>query len=422
MPQENCPLLIELVTILSDELAEERVGLKKLVYTLIASAAVAAFSAENETEANTHKVGSGESLWKIANKYNLTLDELKKMNQLQSDVIYANQVLKVGKTASVNAVNTAPAQSIYQVKPGDTLSAIAAKHKTTVSHLMTLNQLTGHHIFAGQTLKVSGSSVQIRTVRTSTSAASSNYTVKPGDTLSKIAIEHGISLSKLMDLNQLKGHIIHAGQQLSLKAAASVPSAEAKLVKNVDASGEYTVKPGDTLSKIALLHNMSLADLKSFNQLSGTNIYAGQKLYLSAPKQPSQPEKVSTPVHTSDGAKSVKVLIETAVSLAGTPYVWGGATPEGFDCSGFIYYVYQQAGFDIARVNAEGLHARSYEVAVPQIGDIVFFENTYKPGISHAGIYIGNNQFIHAGDNGVMISSLENSYWKSKFESVKRFY
>ncbi|XKE69228.1 C40 family peptidase [Jeotgalibacillus malaysiensis] len=115
-------------------------------------------------------------------------------------------------------------------------------------------------------------------------------------------------------------------------------------------------------------------------------------------------------------------MIQEAQSHLGTPYVWGGSVPGGFDCSGFIYYVYNKAGFSTARTNAEGQHARSYEVSNPQVGDLVFFGNTYKKGISHVGIYLGGNQFIHAGDNGVEISSLNNSYWQSKFESFKRFY
>ena len=95
---------------------------------------------------------------------------------------------------------------------------------------------------------------------------------------------------------------------------------------------------------------------------------------------------------------------------------------RGFDCSGFIYYVYNQAGVSIPRTNAKGFDARSYEVSKPQVGDLVFFKNTYTAGISHVGIYIGNNQFLHAGGDRVQVTSLSDSYWSKHFDSFKRLY
>ncbi|MDZ5712758.1 C40 family peptidase [Jeotgalibacillus haloalkalitolerans] len=114
--------------------------------------------------------------------------------------------------------------------------------------------------------------------------------------------------------------------------------------------------------------------------------------------------------------------MDIAMKQLGVPYVWGGSTPDGFDCSGFVYYVFRETGLEISRTNAEDQHARSYYVNPPQAGDLVFFENTYKTGISHVGIYIGNDQFIHANDgDGVQITSLTNSYWQSKLEGFRRF-
>ena len=91
--------------------------------------------------------------------------------------------------------------------------------------------------------------------------------------------------------------------------------------------------------------------------------------------------------------------------------------------SGHRARIVKEAGAkSVKRLSSEGYYSRSYYVNSPQPGDLVFFENAYKKGISHLGIYIGNNEFIHAGDNGVQVTSLSNSYWKSKFDGFKRFY
>lgn len=113
-------------------------------------------------------------------------------------------------------------------------------------------------------------------------------------------------------------------------------------------------------------------------------------------------------------------LITTASSLKGTPYVWGGTTPAGFDCSGFIQYVFNQYGKKLPRTTKE-LFNQGQSVSTLQAGDIVFF-TTYRSGPSHAGIYIGDRQFIHSGSsNGVTHASLDSSYWSKRYLGARRF-
>ncbi|WP_281281409.1 C40 family peptidase [Pseudalkalibacillus caeni] len=113
-----------------------------------------------------------------------------------------------------------------------------------------------------------------------------------------------------------------------------------------------------------------------------------------------------------------KKLIETAKKYKGVPYLWGGTTPEGFDCSGFIQQVFEENGVKVPRT-AESIWESGKTIKAPNVGDLVFFE-TYKPGPSHLGIYAGNNQFIHAGSShGVEVSSMDNPYWAPRYIGAK---
>lgn len=117
-----------------------------------------------------------------------------------------------------------------------------------------------------------------------------------------------------------------------------------------------------------------------------------------------------------------KQIIATAKQYIGVPYVWGGTSPNGFDCSGLVYYVFRQHGITLNRTAAtQYQHGTYVSKADLQAGDLVFFQNTYKSGISHVGIYIGGGQFIHASSSaGVTISYLSNSYWSGHYYGARR--
>lgn len=113
-------------------------------------------------------------------------------------------------------------------------------------------------------------------------------------------------------------------------------------------------------------------------------------------------------------------VIEEARNHLGSPYVWGGTSPSGFDCSGFIQFVYNQNNKTIPRTVNEIWNFAS-PVNSPAIGDLVFFE-TYQAGPSHLGIYLGNGDFIHAGSStGVTVSNMkETDYWQTRYIGSKR--
>lgn len=126
------------------------------------------------------------------------------------------------------------------------------------------------------------------------------------------------------------------------------------------------------------------------------------------------------PSNTSRG----QAMVNVAMRYLGYPYAWGGASPGGFDCSGFTSYVAGSAlGVSMGRtVDSQigaGVRVSSDNL---QPGDLVFFVNTYKPGLSHVGIYIGGGQMVHAGSErtGVTISNIWDSYWGPKFYGARR--
>ena len=108
-------------------------------------------------------------------------------------------------------------------------------------------------------------------------------------------------------------------------------------------------------------------------------------------------------------------IYEEAKKYVGTPYVWGGSTPEtGFDCSGYVCWVYNQNGYDVGRTTANGLWQKSQHISEAEAkpGDLVFFKGTYDtPGMSHTGIYLGNGMMVSAGDP-IKYANIHSSYWE----------
>ena len=127
---------------------------------------------------------------------------------------------------------------------------------------------------------------------------------------------------------------------------------------------------------------------------------------------------------SSSGLTGEKIVAK-AKKYLGTPYVWNSTDPDvGFDCSGFVYYVYNSLGYKMPRTQSK-MYAQGTPVSKKNLqpGDVVFFQNTYKEGISHCGIYVGDSKFIHASSSGdvVKISSLDTNYYIEHYYGAARF-
>lgn len=203
---------------------------------------------------NYYIVKAGDSLWAIANKYGLTVDKLKELNNLSSNNLSIGQKLLMKDTSSSEDVGI-----YYTVKSGDTLYGIANKYNLSVDELKKMNNLTSNNLSIGQKLLVGGTGEEFESDEYDT------YIVKSGDNLYAIARKYSTTVDELKRINNLSSNLLSIGQKLL------VPKIGGKT---------YVVKAGDTLYKIAQENGTSVTDIINLNELTTTNLSIGQVIYL----------------------------------------------------------------------------------------------------------------------------------------------
>ncbi|MDO3661860.1 LysM peptidoglycan-binding domain-containing protein [Bacillus sp. C28GYM-DRY-1] len=394
-------------------------------------------STTKKSGSSVYTVKSGDSLWLIANEYKMTVQELKKLNGLSSDMIRAGQKLKVAGTVSSsssassstkNSSNKSSSSSsstgTYKVQLGDSLWKIANKVNMSVAELKVLNNLKSDTIYVNQILKTksSGSNTSSKDTSSNSShtSATKTYTVKSGDSLWKIANNYNLTVQQIRNSNNLKSDMLYVGQVLKLTDQASTgtsPSSSSSSNASSSTTTTYTVKSGDSLWVIAQKFNVTAQQIREKNNLKTDVLQIGQKLVITGKASSSSSGSSS---NTSSTSAKINTMIAAAKEQLGVPYRWGGTTPAGFDCSGFIYYALNKVT-SVSRLTAAGYWNTMKSVSQPAVGDFVFF-TTYKAGPSHVGIYLGNGEFINANDSGVVISSMNNSYWKQRYLGAKRYF
>jgi cell wall-associated NlpC family hydrolase len=185
---------------------------------------------------------------------------------------------------------------------------------------------------------------------------------------------------------------------------------------SASSANQYIATDADTLWTISQKFNISISTLQAANpQADPNNIYKG--IVINLPNSVSQTQQ--------SWSSKADAIIALGMKQLGTPYVFGGDTPgEAFDCSGFVQYVFNQNGFDLlhsaALISQMGVAVDKSNL---RKGDLVFLQGTYKSGVSHVGIYLGNNKMLHAGTMGtreVKISTLfgtpyyDEHYWGAR--------
>lgn len=267
--------------------------------------------AHNVSANSTYQVKSGDTLSRIASANRTSVNALKNLNHISNiNLIYPGQILQLSGGSSTPAKSTQSTTSsnnrVYVVKSGDTASAVAAKNGISLSQLQNFNHLANINlIYVGQKLIVgSGATTQSNnqtqskpatTTTNTTASSSSTYRVVSGDTMSAIASRHGMSLTALLNLNNMRAsQIIYVGQTIKVSGSqstntnnqASQQSSTSQNTNKQTITGSYTVKSGDTLYHIASQTGTSINTLLSVNGLQLTSIiYPGQVLKLSGTTQ-----------------------------------------------------------------------------------------------------------------------------------------
>jgi len=290
------------------------------------------------TSATTYKVKKGDSLYSIARKFNVSVNDIYETNGLAKTALRINQVLRLPENAKVH-------------KPAVIVKAGAE----------------------------SGIKAEPR-------IKSAYYTIKKGDTIGTIARKTGVSQKQILSYNNIRANRLRIGQRLIVTKKAMPETDE------TDDSDELT-----------------LSDEEDGGITEGVD--------LAEPQQKNEEELLG--IWTSPDER--RLLIKVATGFLGAPYRLGGSTVRGIDCSAFVRKMYEFFDITLPRTAREqstvGVVVDKEELVE---GDLVFFR-TRRP-VGHVGIYMGNNEFVHASSRGrvVRIDSLQTPYFQKRFVRAVR--
>jgi cell wall-associated NlpC family hydrolase/nucleoid-associated protein YgaU len=426
-------------------------------------------------------VETGETLGHLAERYGAQVEDVALANALSTDpdqVVPYERVVVPGQETAQRAIgvarrqdaNEAPSASdtevdtaaiakptalTYEVQDGDTVAQLSAQFGVTIWTILTANNLADPDLIRpGMRLKV----MPVNGVE---------HEIQPGESLSDIASFYHVDLGPLIDFNGLSDpDSLRVGSRLTIPGAermqpayslgagttvASVPAPVAAASSATSGASRPTsvaaAQRPAAQSTLAQARPPAVAQAAAPKPVAAAQAAAKPQAPAAAAKptvaqaapKPAAPAQaaakpqasntvvaaaVSVPRAISGGAGGGAV-VSAAMKYLGARYVFGGTSPAGFDCSGFVWYVHKALGKNVSR-GLWGQLNGGPRIPLNQLqpGDTVFFANTYMPGLSHAGIYIGGGRFVHASDesSGVKISSLSDSYWGPRYIGASRLY
>lgn len=216
---------------------------------------------------DTYTVQKGDSLWSIAKRFNVGVDEIKSANNLTSNLINVGQKLVIPGAAPSDQTNVT-----YVVQKGDSLWSIANANNTTVDEIANLNDLDTNTIYVGQILQIPNSG-DLQENPSSTS--DTVYVVKSGDTLYSIALRYDTTPNAIINKNNLTSSVLTIGQQLIIPADPESTGEDDMTTNNT-----YVVQNGDSLYSISRMYGISVDDIKNANNLTSNILTIGQVLTI----------------------------------------------------------------------------------------------------------------------------------------------
>ncbi|MFT8821388.1 MAG: LysM peptidoglycan-binding domain-containing protein [Liquorilactobacillus nagelii] len=415
--------------------------MKKTTKTIIAGTVGAAglflASTANASASTTVKVAKNDTVWGLAKKYNVSIDSIESTNHIStsSHLILQNQSLTIpDKSSNTTKTNTdSNNTSSVTVNSGDSLWTIAQKYGTTVANLQKLNGFSDSEtlITVGQNLKVSGTATITATQTTKTATTTSQvtvsanhvtYTVKSGDSLYTIAQEYGISVDSLRSSNNLSS-VLLPGQTLTINDPTKTPATTATTSTATDTSSAATTTSTQAASSSASSQATATSSSTQAAASSSTQTTAASSssaaTTTNSTSQATQSTQATTTTSsqtatTSTASVSASSVISYAEQFVGVPYVSGGTSPSGFDCSGFVQYVYAHFGVSLPRTSEnQSTIGSAVSVSSAQPGDLLFWGG--QGSAWHVGIYVGGSSYIAAPTTGQSVAVKSFQYFQPSF-------
>lgn len=442
---------------------------KKLLVGTVGAAGLFLATTATANADTTHKVAKNDTVWDLSQKYGVSIQAIEALNNIDqnSHLIVTGQTLKVpAKDAQVSENNNTTQAadkkadtentSDVTVKAGDTLWTLAQQYNTSVEKLRELNGLAAdaYLIHPGNVLKVNGTvqatqhpaqteqpvqqqdqaqteqpvvqqeatQEQAQEPQLVVSANHTTHTVQAGESLYSIAQAYGVTVDSLRAANNL-GATLLVGQTLTINDPAKDPAQEAAAQQAAQeqaaaqAQQEAAAQQAAQEQAAAAQAQQQAAAQQQVQQpvqnqapaQTQTQAPAQQVQQQAQPAQVQQPQQQVVSTSADGGA-----IAAYAQSFIGTPYVWGGSTPSGFDCSGLTQYVYAHFGKQIGRNTIAQESAGTHiPVSQAQVGDLLFWGT---PGSTyHVAIYLGGNSFVAAPEPGQSVKIGNMAYFMPSF-------
>jgi len=440
---------------------------KKILFGTVGAAGLFLASSASVNADTTHNVVKNDTVWDLSQKYGVSIQSIEQLNKINTSthLIREGQTLTIPTSDKADAKTTAKTSQVT-VKAGDTLWNLAKQYGTSVEKLRQLNGLgaDAYLIHVGDVLKVDGTVATTTTTSTPTTTTSEATSTTSSQT-SQASQATSTASSEASQTSQTTSTASSQATTDTASQQATTPYVSANHVT-------YTVQAGDSLYTIAQKYGVTVDSLRQANTL-GATLAVGQTLTVNdptkdpqttqasqastqssqvattqtqtsqAPAQASQAATTQTqtsqaPAQASQAATtqtqtsqttttqasqaqvatpssySVSALLSYAQTFTGVPYVFGGTTPAGFDCSGFTNYVFSHFGKNIGRTTYQQQYAGTkIAVSSAQPGDLLFW-GAYGSAY-HVGIYLGGSSYIAAPTEGESVSVKSFTYYQPSF-------